>query len=293
MELYADIIVDITHEDLDRTFQYRIPDELSGKVAVGDRVLVPFGKGNREIAGFVLEITDKAVFDPAKIKSIIKIISDDTLVEQKLIMLAYWMKSRYGSTMNRALATVLPVKKNVKAVHARSVMLRLPEDEAAEKLEYFRKRKNVARARLLDELIKEGTIDYRLVTGKLNISPATIKALCEQGIIDVVAKRQYRNTVSGREIKPPVTLSKEQKKIADDFIGEYNDGIRRTYLLHGITGSGKTEVYMEMIDAVIASHRQVIVLIPEISLTYQTVMRFYKRFGDRVSTLHSRLSDGE
>ena len=128
MRSYADIIVDITHEDLDRTFQYRIPDELSGKVAVGDRVLVPFGKGNRQIAGFVLEITDKAALDPAKIKSIIKIVSDDTLVEQKLIMLAYWMKSRYGSTMNRALATVLPVKKNVRAAQARSVILRLPED---------------------------------------------------------------------------------------------------------------------------------------------------------------------
>lgn len=293
MRSYADIIVDITHEDLDRTFQYRIPDELSGKVAVGDRVLVPFGKGNRQIAGFVLEITDKAALDPAKIKSIIKIVSDDTLVEQKLIMLAYWMKSRYGSTMNRALATVLPVKKNVRAAQARSVILRLPEDEAIQKLEEFKRRRNVARARLLDELIREGTIDYRLVTGKLNISAATIKALCEQGIIDVVAKRRYRNTVNAQEMKPPVVLNDEQRRIADDFKSEYESGIRRTYLLHGITGSGKTEVYMEMIDAVVSSNKQVIVLIPEISLTYQTVMRFYKRFGDRVSTLHSRLSDGE
>ncbi|MBO4889621.1 MAG: primosomal protein N', partial [Lachnospiraceae bacterium] len=81
--------------------------------------------------------------------------------------------------------------------------------------------------------------------------------------------------------------------IADDFCGEYDSGIRNTYLIHGITGSGKTEVYMEMISHVVSKGRQVIVLIPEISLTYQTVMRFYKRFGDRVSTLHSRLSDGE
>ena len=293
MGLYADIIVDITHENLDRTFQYSIPDELADTVAVGDRVLIPFGKGNREISGFVLEITNKPKFDIERTKSIIGIISDDTLVEQKLILLAYWMKSRYGSTMNRALATVLPVKKNIKAAQSRTVMLKLPAEEAAQKLEYYNSRRNVARARLLSELIREGSIDYRLVTGKLNISTATVKALCEQGIIDVVAKRRYRNTAGEHEVLPPIVLNDAQRRIADDFVDEYQSGKRGTYLLYGITGSGKTEVYMEMIDAVVASNRQVIVLIPEISLTYQTVMRFYKRFGDRVSTLHSRLSDGE
>ena len=114
MGSFADIIVDISHEDLDRTFQYRIPPELSETVSVGDRVLVPFGKGNREIAGFVLGITDRPGFDPDRIKNIIGIITDDKLVEQKLIMLAYWMKNRYGSTMNRALSTVLPVKKKIR-----------------------------------------------------------------------------------------------------------------------------------------------------------------------------------
>ncbi|MCR5301535.1 MAG: primosomal protein N' [Lachnospiraceae bacterium] len=291
--MYADIIVDITHEDLDRTFQYRIPDELADSVAVGDRVLIPFGKGNRQITGFVLEITRTPGFDPDRIKDIISIKSDDALVEQKLIMLAYWMKSRYGSTMNRALSTVLPVKKNIRAVQQKNVVLHLSADEASEKLDNYIRKKHVARARLLKELIKEGSIDQRLVTGKLNISPATLKALREQGVIDIVSKRQYRNTVGEHEMEEPVKLLPDQRAIADDFIGEYNKGIRNTYLLYGITGSGKTEVYMEMIKAVIASRRQVIVLIPEISLTYQTVMRFYKRFGDRVSTLHSRLSDGE
>ncbi len=291
---FADIIVDITHENLDRTFSYRIPDELAESVAVGDRVLIPFGKGNRQINGFVLEIRDTTTVDPSKIKDIISVTSDDALVEQKLIMLAYWMKSRYGSTMNRALSTVLPIKKNVKAAEKRDVVLALSDDEARKKLEeYTSKKTTVARARLLSELIKEHSIDYRLVTGKLNISPATIRALCEQKVIDVVNERVYRNTVSPSAPSAPVTLNGEQRVIADDIITQYKSGIRTTYLLHGITGSGKTEVYMELIDSVVALGRQVIVLIPEISLTYQTVMRFYKRFGDRVSTLHSRLSDGE
>ncbi|MBQ6575334.1 MAG: DEAD/DEAH box helicase family protein, partial [Lachnospiraceae bacterium] len=290
---YAQIIVDISHENLDRTFAYRIPEKLAGRVAVGDRVLIPFGRSNRQISGFVLEITDSCPIDPGSVKDILEVTGDDLLVEQKLIMLAYWMKSRYGSTMNRSLATVLPVKKKVKAVEKREVVLVLSDEEAALKLEEMKKKRMVARYRLLRELISEKAIDYRLVTGKLNISSATLKALCEQNIIKIDSKRVYRNTVNPLSRGEAVTLSASQQAIADDFIREYGEGIRRTYLLHGITGSGKTEVYMEMIADVVARGRSVIVLIPEISLTYQTVMRFYKRFGDRVSTLHSRLSDGE
>ena len=290
---YADIIVDITHENLDHTFCYGIPEELADSVNVGSRVLIPFGAGNRQIRGFVLEVSKEAKFDPSKVKDIISVIGDESLVEQKLIKLAYWIKQRYGSTMNRALSTVLPVKKKIKAVSQKEVILLLNDDEAKEKLDQFNKRKSVARARLITELIKERSIDYRLVTGKLNISAATLRALCDQNIIEIRENRKYRNTVVTTERMAPVTLNSDQEAIADDFLSEYRSGIRKTYLLHGITGSGKTEVYMEMIEKVVEEGRQVIVLIPEISLTYQTVMRFYKRFGDRVSTLHSRLSDGE
>ena len=151
----------------------------------------------------------------------------------------------------------------------------------------------MARLRLVDELIKEGMLDYRLVTGKLNISSATIKALCEKDVITVEKRRIYRNTVKGCAEEEKKKLNDEQRRIAADFTAEYDAGVRGGYLLFGVTGSGKTEVYMEMIEHVVKKGRQVIVLIPEISLTYQTVMRFYKRFGERVSTLHSKLSAGE
>ena len=292
-DLYADIIVDISHENLDHTFSYRIPRGLSDKVSVGSRVLIPFGAGNRQIEGFVLEISPRPKFDPARTKDIISVTADETLIEQKLIRLAYWMKSRYGSTMNRALSTVLPIKKKVKSVQKRDVVLACDDETAAGILSEFERKNNVARARLLAELIKEHVIDYRLVTGKLNISPATLRALCEKNIIEIREKRVYRNTVNGGKSETAVRLNPEQRAIADDFANDYKNGVRKTYLLYGITGSGKTEVYMDMIEKVIEEGHQVIVLIPEISLTYQTVMRFYKRFGDRVSTLHSRLSDGE
>lgn len=138
---YADIIVDISHENLDRTFQYRIPSELAKSVSVGSRVMIPFGKSDRQVAGFVLGISDKPKFDPAKTKDIISVLADDTLVEQKLIILADWMRERYGSTMNRALSTVLPVKKNVKTAVKRDVVLKLPDSEAAEKLAVFEQKK--------------------------------------------------------------------------------------------------------------------------------------------------------
>ena len=189
MNLYADVIVDISCENLDHTFQYHIPDDMAGTIAVGNRVVIPFGKGNREIEGFVLDISDKAKFDPSRTKSIISVQNDSSLVEQKLLMLAYWIRTRYGSTMNRALATVLPVKKSVRAVQKRDVVLLLSKEEAVQKLEEFQRKKNVARVRLLTELISEGSIDHKLVVNKLNISTATLRALAEMGIIDIRSRR--------------------------------------------------------------------------------------------------------
>lgn len=294
MRLYADIIINISHENLDKTFQYYVPEELTTTIAVGDRVVVPFGSGNRTISGFVLELSDKPKIDESRIKGIVSIQSDDTLVEEKLIKLAYWMKSRYGSTMNHALKTVLPIKKNVKKAEDKTVVLNVSVSEANELIATYEKMKNrVARLRLLKELVNEGAIDYKLVTGKLNISSTTVNSLKDAGIINVESKRVYRNTVNETGAYERKQLNPHQQSIADDFTQEYINGKRGTYLLFGITGSGKTEVYMEMIETVIKEGRQVIVLIPEISLTYQTVMRFYKRFPGRVSTLHSKLSEGE
>ena len=107
-------------------------------------------------------------------------------------------------------------------------------------------------------------------------------------------ERQYRNPVmrAGERDQQPV-LNDQQRRIVDTVTGDYRQGIRKTYLIHGVTGSGKTEVYMGIIEKVIAEHKQVIVLIPEIALTFQTVSRFYRRFGERVSVMHSRLSQGE
>ena len=238
-EQYASIIIDISHENVDRVFQYRIPGELLPEIRIGVQVCVPFGSGNRTRKGYVVDITEKPDYDISKIKEIAGIVSGSVTAGSQLIELAWWMKERYGSTMNQALKTVLPVKQKVKARNKQVVKSMLGEDAVF----YGQAAEDVQTA-----------ADNRLCGIRLNI---------------------------------------EQQQIADQFCEDYNRGERVPYLIHGITGSGKTEVYMAMIDHVLAAGKQVIVLIPEIALTYQTVMRFYRRFGKRICVMHSRLSAGE
>ena len=152
----------------------------------------------------------------------------------------------------------------------------------------------MARVRLLEALLKNNILDYNEAIDKLKISRPVLKWFEENQLIKIESKQLYRNPIEQKNVsKELVILNEEQRYIADCIIKDYNEGYRYTYLIHGVTGSGKTEVYMEIISQVIARGRQVIVLIPEIALTYQTVNRFYDRFGDRVSILNSRMSDGE
>ena len=137
-------------------------------------------------------------------------------------------------------------------------------------------------------------LEYELVTKKLNITLNVIRALEEQGVIVLEEKQVYRNPVKETEQKrQEIIFTEEQQNVIGRFRQDYREGKRYTYLLYGVTGSGKTEVYMEMIRTVVEMGKQAIVLIPEIALTYQTVMRFYRCFGDRVSIMNSRLSAGE
>lgn len=293
-ECYADVIVDITSEKLDRVFQYRIPEEMQGSLEPGMVVEIPFGTGNRRIKGYVTGISCHTDYDPAKVKSIEKIVTDSSDEESRLIGLAAWIRNRYGSTMIQALKTVLPVKKKVRGREKKIVYLELNREDARERLAVFQKKHQTARARLLSALIEEPVMPYELVTDKLNITGAVVKALQEQGIISLKREKIYRNPVSESMGEThQVQLNKQQQEIADTIIGEWEENPRGRYLIHGVTGSGKTEVYMELIAHAVSRGQQAIVLIPEIALTYQTVLRFYRRFGERVSVINSRLSAGE
>ena len=219
MSRYADIIIDISHDELDKTFQYIIPEELGDKILIGSEVVIPFGKGNRRISGYVIDITNEPSFDLDKMKAVESVSEKGVAIEGQLIQLAAWIKENCGSTMIQALKTVLPVKKQVKERKREDGFVIEPED-----------------------------------TGE-------------------------------------IILNDDQREIVDSI--ENDAQTPDAYLIHGITGSGKTEVYMEIIEEEIKQGKQAIMLIPEIALTYQMVKRFYRRFGNRVSIINSRLSQGE
>lgn len=292
--MYADIIVDITHEKLDKIFQYRIPKEMEGRLQTGMEVLIPFGRANRETKGYVIGFSEKCNYDPEKIKEITQIIQNHIAIEAKLVALAAWMKEHYGGTMIQALKTVLPIKQQEKQKEQRSIRLLLDRREAKERLSYFLSKNQTARARVVAALLDRPILPYEYVTRQLKVTAAVLRAMEEQGILQIEAEVVYRNPVTAKRTKQQSFCYTEAQQAAiHTFCEEYRRGKRGTYLVYGVTGSGKTEVYMEMIEHVIAEGKQAIVLIPEIALTYQTVMRFYQRFGDRVSIINSRLAKGE
>ena len=291
---YADIIIDIAHEKLDRPFQYRIPESLRETITEGQCVNVPFGAGNTLRKGYVVAIKDTPDWDVEKIKEIISVAPGGVSVEEKQIRLAAFLKRNYGSTMIQAMKTVLPAKQSVRALEKKTVRLVLNEEEAEKTLDFCERKHQTAKARLLGELMKYSSLPYPIVTGKLHISPITVKTMEKQGMLVLERESHYRNPVKLQtQNTERKTLSGEQQQIVDTLLNDFDGGKKGTYLLHGITGSGKTEVYMQLIEEILIRGRQAIVLIPEIALTYQTLMRFYGRFGDRVSVLNSTLSAGE
>ena len=297
--LFAEVIVDISVKSLDRPFQYRIPEQMEEQAVVGAPVLIPFGRGNREMKGFIVGLSDTPQYDVSKTKSIIKVEKQGVVAESHLLSLAYWMKENYGATMNDAIKAVMPVRREIKEKVERRIFSLLTEEELKKAWDMFEKKHNTARVRLLDgllasELLWEEGYFYEDAVKKLGVSANVIKGLEQLGILQVSSKRLYRNPLGQNGMADDrKILNPGQQAIVDAFRKDYDSGIRRNYLIHGVTGSGKTEVYMNLIEHVLSRRQQAIVLIPEIALTFQTVNRFYGRFGERVSIMHSRLSAGE
>ena len=229
--MYAEIIIDITNEALDRAYTYHIPEGMD--LHVGDRVTIPFGASNAEKTGYVVGLRETFDYDPSKVKDIAAVIPDAISVQEQLIHLAAWMSTEYGTTMNQCLKTVLPVRRTVRKNARRIDPIRMYQNEQDE---------------------------YH----DLNPAQAQAAGVVIAGVQDCVAKRTASQVMD----------------------------VPR-YLLHGITGSGKTEVYLHIMEEVIRRGDQVILLIPEISLTYQTVRRVSTRFQGRVAILNSRMSIGE
>lgn len=293
--LYADVIVDISHEKLDRSFQYLVPREMEDEIRVGMVAAIPFGNGNKERKGYVTGLSGEPKYDPAKIKSLRRLCSGEETTEARLVSLATWMKERYGSTMAQALKTVLPVREKIRHKEKRLLYLRVSREQAEQEASRMEKSRCRARARVLRALLEKEPLDCTKAAKELGMTSSVLKPLLEQELVEIRQDEVYR--IPAEEVSVPVeehsVLSDAQKEALDEILAEWENSSARPVLLHGVTGSGKTQVYMKLIEKVISSGRQVIVLIPEIALTYQTVRRFTGWFGDKVSVLNSRMSPGE
>lgn len=331
---YADIIIDISHEKVDRPFTYRIPEQLESEVRIGGRVQIPFGAGNTLRTGYVVALKERSKLPDGRLKEIVSVLSDhaagsgqmtgeaaasgadeaaggqgkerqpeampgqeqsgENSEAERAMRLAAWMREHYGSTMIAALKTVMPPRRQSKPVETKEVRLLLSPEEAQERLALFRKKRQVARARLLEELISSPVLPYSLVTGKLHIGAAALRTLQNAGVLEIRVETSLRNPVTLQETEgAKLPLNEEQRAAAEGVLADFDAGRGGTSLLFGITGSGKTEVYIAVIEGIVARGRQAIMLIPEIALTYQTLLRFYRHFGERVSVMHSALSEGE
>ncbi len=311
MELYADIIIDISHSKLDQTFQYRVPGALQDRLEPGNVVEIPFGRGDRLTKGYVMRITEYPSCPLEKMKEVAGIVTDLAGTESALTALALWMRDYYGSSTIQALRTTLPFREKAAQRQRRTVTLLVSREEAAQKLKWLRSKHQTARARLLEALTEEPALPYEVVTGSLKITRPTLKALEEQKLISCESRHAYRTPAVLQSLREqpeeappsqekqdkartdvPFALNAEQRRVVETVCHEWEKPYAE-YLIHGVTGSGKTAIYMELIAAAIERGQQAILLIPEISLTYQNVIRFYHRFGDRISILHSRLSKAE
>lgn len=300
MSTYADVIVDLSVRSVDRVFAYRVPDHLLDKVFIGCSVKVPFGKGGRLLDAIVVGLSDRAGFDEDRIRDIEEVREEIPGVKSQLIMLADWMHRRYGGTMAQSLRTVMPVKKPVKGLQ--KVTYILSSRQQAEK--FYQEKKDNKRERSRVKMIgamlegQDQAITRDKAISGLGISASTISSLLRDGLIRQETEQIYRQAVRERlDGWERVVLNADQRRIADAVIASHrsrSEGSRvPVHLIHGVTGSGKTEIYMELMEEVLRSGQQVILLIPEISLTLQTVSRFYARFGDQIAVMHSRLSGGE
>jgi len=294
--MFADIIVDISVEALDKTYQYIVPKRLESEIRIGTPVQVPFGRGNRLLKGFVIHLTEKAAFDVSRMKEIVSIATKQMPVESELLQVAGFIRERYGSTMNEAIKTVIPIRKKVKSVEEHWLTFAMEKNKVFDILGEYKRRHYAAKVRLIEGMLAEGDVLNRhMAIQKYKANKAVIDGLVKEGIVRVSKERIYRKAVEeqAQEAQRPPALNEEQQEIVEDFVKEYREGIRRTYLLYGITGSGKTEVYIHLIEEILARGKQVLYLVPEIALTAQLSERLSSVFGKQLGVYHSRLSERE
>ena len=282
MNMYADILVEIKNKQLDKTFSYEIPSSLQEQAKIGKRVLVPFG--NQKLEGYILGIKDTCEF---KTKEILAILDEEPVLNEELLILGKEVQKMTLSSLSSIYNAMLPkaLKASVKSRVSKKMktILLLTENK-----ETIIENINTKAVQNLLELFKEHLPVDKKEASKVSVS--AIKTLLKKGYLKEIETEEHRyksNDVPKEEKK---RLNKEQQNAYDEIVSCKTSS---TFLLHGVTGSGKTEVYLQVIEKILSQDKTALVLVPEISLTPQLVSRFQARFQGYIAILHSSLSDGE
>lgn len=278
--MYADVLVELKAKKIDKTFTYLIPEIFKDKVKVGIRVLVPFGKQTLE--GFVLNIFNEKNID-YDIKNIIDIVDIEPVLNKEMLELGKYISKKTLCNLISAYQTMLPSA--LKAHHLFNVNKKFITYLNIKDREYIPKNEN---QKQIIDILKKGP---SLKSDLTKISLSSVNTLLNKNIIYETKEETYRLDANSNLFDKKVMLNLAQQKIVDEVTSKSNEFI--PYLLHGVTGSGKTEVYMNIIENILKNGKEVIVLVPEISLTPQMVNLFRARFKNTIAILHSALSDGE
>ena len=281
--MYANILVEYGAKALDQTFTYIIPDSLKNTLKVGMKVKVPFR--NTLINGFVLEIVNET--NNTNLKAIESITDEYFSLNDELLNLGKYVKDTTLCSLIQSYQAMLPSSMKVKTIKSNyqkydEYLVLVNKENAWKYIE--NNPRSIKQIELLNRLLKEDKIL------KKEYSLDIIKKLVKENLIKIEKVNKYRINISNSDLKKK-ELTKEQQIVVDKVESSSNKS--EVFLLHGVTGSGKTEVYMELIEKVVKSGKCAILLVPEISLTHQIVSRFYSRFGSDVAIFHSALSDGE
>lgn len=284
--MYAEVLIEYKVKSLDRSFTYEVPDELRNTLKVGMKVRVPFGQGDSLINGFVTNI--KYDCNQGNLKRIVDITDTELILNEELMELGKYIRDTTLCTLISAYQTMLPSSLKIKTITSNYqkydtyLKLKMPKEFIKS---YLAEAKGKNQIELLSTLLEKNRVL------KKDFSPSTVKTLLSKGLIEEEKVSTYR--IDREELKSTekITLTPDQQNCYDEITSSLDKPI--TYLLHGVTGSGKTEVYMQLIDAVVKTGKCAIMLVPEITLSMQIVNNFYRRFGSDVAILHSALSQGE
>ncbi|WZL74783.1 primosomal protein N' [Clostridiaceae bacterium 35-E11] len=366
---FAKIIVNNKSSKTDIEYTYGISQKHKDEIKIGSRVIIPFGKGNKLIEGYVVDIIDSIHIDVSRVKYIQQIVHEDTALSQELIDLCRWMKEAYMCKFIDAIQCVMPtgtslklhkiialhdnvdkkkieqyglkdeekiviecllartsvteefLKRYMKEQDVRRVIEKLIEKNMIVLKHRFKSDVNVVYQKVIQlspridkmdvlrqinprakkqrevvqYLIENGSVVWSVLKTAVDVTLNTIYTLAEKNLIEIIEVEKRRDPYDDMNVikKRPPILTEEQNHAVKTISSSMHKNTYKPFLIHGVTGSGKTEVYMELIDLVIKESKEAIVLLPEISLTTQMIGRFKERFGDIVAVLHSKLSLGE